>query len=226
MSSISKIEKTGYVLIILIILSGIGISLIDPDMFVRYYTEEDGIIENLTAVFLFGSGILMLGKIVKLTSKKNTWFLITTLFISLVFLFVGGEEISWGQRMLNVESSEFFKQNNAQAETNLHNLVIGGVKINKLIFGKLLTAGLLIYTLIFPYFYKKTDRFKKLMDKFFIPIPKFHQSLVFIICTLLILLITADRKWEVLEFCFSVIFFLILLSPVNNFIYKTGSSNP
>ena len=39
----------------------------------------------------------------------------------LFFLFVGLEEISWGQRILGVETPNFFSDN-VQSETNVHNL--------------------------------------------------------------------------------------------------------
>ena len=42
--------------------------------------------------------------------------------MALIFIFGAGEEISWGQRIFNVESSEYFLENNAQGETNLHNM--------------------------------------------------------------------------------------------------------
>jgi hypothetical protein len=55
--------------------------------------------------------------------------------MGLVFVFGAGEEISWGQRILNIESSEFFVKHNAQREINIHNLIVNGKKINKIIFG-------------------------------------------------------------------------------------------
>ena len=77
-------------------------------------------------------------------------FLSVTFLCGLVFLFGAGEEISWGQRIFNTESSEFFLKNNAQQETNLHNLVVGGVKINKLVFGKGIAIFIVLYLVVFP----------------------------------------------------------------------------
>jgi len=39
--------------------------------------------------------------------------------------YVAMEEISWGQRLLGFSSPEFFKTNNLQGETNLHNFLTG-----------------------------------------------------------------------------------------------------
>ena len=43
-------------------------------------------------------------------------------FLAIFFLFIGLEEISWGQRLIGLESPDFFKSNNSQAEITIHNL--------------------------------------------------------------------------------------------------------
>lgn len=220
----NTLEKIGYVLVLGVTLSGAVTAMINEQLFTDWFTIEDGLVENLTAVFLLVAGGMMLYRTFSLRVGKGKWFVITSLFIGILFFFVGGEEISWGQRIFNVESSEFFRENNAQAETNLHNLVVGDVKINKLIFGKILTACLLIYTILFPLLYKRSELFRKWIDFFYIPIPKIHQSAVFIISSLIIAMLSASRKWEVMEFGTAVIFFLVLYSPLNSEIYDRKSS--
>ena len=220
MSSLNTIEKIGYTLVLGVTIAGAITALISEQLFMDNFTVEDGLVETATAIFLLLGGLMMAWRAFTLRSGKTAWFLVTSLFISLLFIFVGGEELSWGQRIFEVESSEFFKENNAQAETNLHNLVVGDVKLNKLIFGKLLTAALFIYTLLFPLFYKRSAFFKKWIDYFYIPVPKVHQSAVFVISSLIIALLDVSRKWEVLEFGTSIVFFLVLYSPMNAFIYE------
>lgn len=46
------------------------------------------------------------------------------LMAGILFFFIFGEEISWGQRIIGIESGEFFKESNIQGETNLHNLKV------------------------------------------------------------------------------------------------------
>src|SRR5690606_40160826 len=41
------------------------------------------------------------------------------------------EEVSWFQRVMGFASPEFFQTNNRQLETNLHNMVVGGVNLHK-----------------------------------------------------------------------------------------------
>ncbi len=137
-----------------------------------------------------------------------------------LFLFAAGEEISWGQRIFGVESSEFFIENNAQGETNLHNLVVGEKKINKIIFSQLLFLVMFLYLLITPILFRKFSWFKNLANKFAVPIVKWHHTIAFIVVTVLVALNPASRKWEVYELAFGAIFFLIFLGPLNKEIFE------
>src|SRR5690606_37028058 len=94
--------------------------------------------------------------------------------------------ISWGQRIFNISSSEFFHQHNAQGETNLHNLVVGDTKINKLIFGTLLGIIIAVYCLVLPTLARKVPAVMKLVDKFAIQIPRGHHVIAYLIIFLLV----------------------------------------
>ena len=145
--------------------------------------------------------------------------------IGILFLFGAGEEISWGQRIFGIESGEFFQGNNLQKETNFHNLEVGGVKLNKLIFSQLLTLVMAIYLLIMPFLYQKYKGIKKLVDMFVIPVPQLSHIAAFLINTIFIAILpNLSRKWEVYELFFAVIFLLIFLNPVNKSIYLSESS--
>lgn len=43
--------------------------------------------------------------------------------VSLGFMYIAGEEISWGQRLLQIESPAFFERYNQQQELNSHNFL-------------------------------------------------------------------------------------------------------
>lgn len=61
------------------------------------------------------------------------------------------EEISWGQRILGIESPDFFAENNIQGETNLHNFLTGpeGTLLKDIV--EYTLAGALIgYGLLYP----------------------------------------------------------------------------
>ncbi len=71
--------------------------------------------------------------------------------LALGSLYVALEEISWGQRVLGFSSPEFFKANNLQGETNLHNMLTGPYTTTlKDTLTYLVSAGLVVYGLVYP----------------------------------------------------------------------------
>jgi len=163
--------------------------------------------------------MLLLYRFLKLFKSKKVLWKIVMIALVVVFFFGAGEEISWGQRIFNVESSEYFLQNNAQGETNLHNMVVNDTKINKLIFSQLLTIILVLYLIVTPFLYRKYEWFKNLANTFAVPVVKWHYTIAFLTGTILLLFINSNRKWEIYELAFSVIFLLIFISPFNKEIY-------
>jgi hypothetical protein len=216
----TKVEKLAYLFLILIFGLGIYHSNTNLQYFDEVFAREDGFIEYGTALLLFCSSLLLFFRLIKLFKfKKNLWK-IGIFFIALVFLFGAGEEISWGQRIFNVESSQYFLENNAQGETNLHNMVIEGKKINKIIFSQLLTLILVIYLIITPFLFRKIEAIRNLANLFAVPIAKWHHTITFLVITLLVTLMPSERKWELYELAFGLIFLLIFLGPLNKNIYR------
>ncbi len=61
------------------------------------------------------------------------------------------EEISWGQRIFDIESPDFFKRYNLQRETNVHNLLVGPISTGtKDVIEYAVAAGLFLYGLAYP----------------------------------------------------------------------------
>lgn len=223
MKTLTQTEKIAYSFLIIVFGFGIYFSNTDLIYFDGVYTKEDGFAEYGTALFLFCSSLLLIYRFIKLQKFKKASWKFGILLIALIFLFGAGEEISWGQRIFNVESSEYFLENNAQGETNLHNMVVDGKKVNKIIFSQLLTVVLIIYLIITPILYRKYDFIKNLADMFAVPIVKWHHTIAFLLSTVLITFMPSNRKWELYELAFGVIFFLIFLNPFNKQIYSANS---
>ncbi len=176
------------------------------------YVREDGFTETLTVlVFLMSAFLcLKLSFSIRNRSSKLTYF-----FLFLIFVFGLGEEISWGQRIFNIQSSEFFIENNAQKETNLHNLKISGVKINKLVFGKILGVFLALYFLLFPWLYKKYKKIQNWVSHFQIPVPDLHHIITFTLCFIMVEFTASSRRGELMEVGGALVFLIILLYPLN-----------
>ncbi|WP_372744550.1 hypothetical protein [Lutibacter sp.] len=219
MKNLTTIDKIAYSF--LIIIFGLGIYFANTDLvyFDEVYTVEDGFVENGSAIFLFISSMLLLYRFFKLFKYKKTLWKVGILAMAIVFFFGAGEEISWGQRIFNIESSEYFLQNNAQQETNLHNMVVDGKKINKIIFSQLLTIILVLYLIVTPFLYRKYDWIKNLINMFAVPVVKWQYTIAFLVGTALLVFMNSNRKWEIYELSFSVIFLLIFLNPLNKGIY-------
>ena len=216
MVKLMNVEKAGFFLLAAFVITGLVLGFTDVDYFENNFAVEDGLVEWTTTLLLFGSSLFLLRAAISLRRFKTKLWVICTLGLAGLFFFGAGEEISWGQRIFGIESSEFFEQNNAQKETNLHNLVVGETKLNKLIFGQILTAILIIYLIIIPAFYKKWDWLAKLVKLFAVPLPHWHHTLAFVLLTGLIMAIPSSKRWEVYELGFALIFFLIFLNPRNN----------
>jgi len=166
------VEKLLLYLLLATILLGVYWGFGDPQFFTERYMMEDGEIEYGTVILLLASCVLILYRWLKLRKVHSLYFSLISLLIFIGFFFVAGEELSWGQRIIGIETTEYFKENNAQQELNLHNLVISGIKINKLIFGLILTTVILLYIVLLPILYNQMKSFSSLLDRWYIPVSK------------------------------------------------------
>lgn len=218
--SLSRFEKIAFAIITLVYAGGIYFSNTDETFFLKNYANEDGVVEYGTAILLFSISILLISRVIKIGKYKGILWKLGILGMALLFFFGAGEEVSWGQRIFGIESSEYFKQNNAQQETNLHNMVVGDTKINKLIFSQILTVVLVIYLLILPILYRKVEAIKNLVNTFGVPIAQLQHTIAFILATGFLAFMPSNKKWELYELAFAVIFLLIYLYPFNKEVYK------
>lgn len=213
-------ERNGYLILGLIFMVSLYLAFTNPEYFNTGFTVEDGPVEYGTAFMLFCLSLLCIFRLFKLGPGKSITWKIGVFGFAVLFFFGAGEEISWGQRIFGIESGEFFMQNNAQKETNLHNLVVGGKKVNKIIFSQLLMAGMVFYLLVLPWLYRRYENIKNLADRFAVPVVQWQHTIAFITATVLVAIMPPDRKWEVYELAFGVIFFLIFLNPLNGHIFE------
>lgn len=90
---------------------------------------EDGWIESLTAGFCAVAGmsfIFLAFTYPPLKGKKKAFTLCWAAFC----LLIAAEEISWGQRIFNIETPDYVSEINWQNELNIHNVIIGGFTLN------------------------------------------------------------------------------------------------
>jgi len=201
---------------------GVFISYTNLEYFEFVYAREDGLIEWLTVLALLCGCLLNLKRGYDFkNSRRSKLVIASTLFLAFLYFFGAGEEISWGQRLFDIQAPEYFQQNNSQGETNLHNLVLGGVKINKLIFGQLLGLVIALYFLVLPLCWKKGISWaRKFVEGFAIPLPRPVHIICYLILFLTVQLVPSSKKGELLEFGGCWIFFAMNLFPLNIEFFK------
>jgi len=208
-----------------VLLLGCVLSFTHPDFFATGFSVEDGPTEWATVVFLLAAMVWCASRVVSLRGLRPGLFIFTYCVLTLLFFFGAGEEVSWGQRILGVESSEFFQKNNAQGETNLHNLVVGDTKINKLIFGTGLALVLLIYLVVLTPLYWRNERVRQFLRRFGVPIPRLYHIVCYVVLLVVVeLIMEASRKGEMTEVVGAIIVYLNLRYPANAEIFNTQLS--
>lgn len=225
-NQLHKIERITYPLILLMLVIGSYFAMTDPEFYTQVLAKEDGPIEWLTVIGLLLSFAVCMYRVITLRKDKNAAFILVWAFLALVCFFGAGEEISWGQRIFNVESSEWFKQNNAQQETNLHNLVVEGKKVNKIIFSALLGLSLLTYLLVFTFAYRRFDGFKRFCDYMGVPIAHYHQVIAWLTVAIVaeVLIKDVSRSSELFESAAVFVFLLNISVPYNHTLFNKQAS--
>jgi ABC-2 type transport system permease protein len=168
-----------------------------------------------SALFLLVASVVLAFHSVSLWRGGRRGAALLTALYALMFLMASGEEVSWGQRIIGWESSEFFKENNKQYETNLHNLIVGDVQLTKSLFGPVLTVCILLYLVGLPLIYPRGGRIAALADRMAVPVPWMKHAAIALGASILIAVLDVDRKWEVYELVFSLMVVSIFILPQN-----------
>lgn len=220
----NRIEVVVFAVLAIVLGAGAVLSRSDQVFFKERFVVEDGLIEWTTVVALFFAGIVMLRRCWQLHDRPWLFFRLVCLGAALVMFFGAGEEISWGQRLFDVETPELLKKHNRQSEMNLHNLKFGDFSVNKIIFSKLLAVCIVSYVLIMPILYRRKESVARLIDRFAIPVPRAIHTvawLILIACTEGGV-IASKKSGELTEFGGSLLFLLIFLFPLNAGIFACG----
>jgi hypothetical protein len=222
MARLSFVEKIILALVFTILAVGYILFYTNIARF-ELYVQEDGIVEWLTVLGLILGCIVCVRRFLQLIKYRTAWFLIVTIGLGLLLFFAAGEEISWGQRILGIKSSEFFKEKNSQGETNLHNLIVGGKKLNKIIFSIGLTIAMGIYLLVFPVLYRYHNGTKRFIDRSGIALPKAYQVFSMLLVFGITSLLPHEKKAELLEAGIALLFFLVIRFPGNLFVFTPST---
>lgn len=93
-----------------------------PFDFLAHLAGEDNVIEYLQ-FFLLASGVMAASiGVYRAGMSKNLKLGLFLFLVAITFIFLAGEEISWGQRIFDLQPTEALRERNRQGEYTLHNL--------------------------------------------------------------------------------------------------------
>jgi hydrogenase/urease accessory protein HupE len=198
--------------IAMLLVASVILAIGAPNFFVQVFAAEDGPVETATALFLLVAGLMLAWRIRGLSGLGAA----LTGVYALLFLFAAGEEISWGQRIFGWNSNDFFATHNAQGETNLHNLTVGGHRLARTLFGSGLTAVVLFYLVVFPILYSRIGWIRRIAARLAIPVPGLRHAGLAVAASVIAAGIGVPRKWEVYELVFALLATAIFIRPGNH----------
>lgn len=183
---------------------------------------EDGIVEWMQFVcFTVTSGLLGFAAIEhwKRTPRISLPFLALAGLCGLVAL-AALEEISWFQRVLNIQSPEFFLENNRQAETNLHNMALGSASLHKTVLLKLIFLAGITHNLVLPLIARVRPQVRNWVESIGLYLPPLTAAIPYLVLVALShALVDHPRKGELGE-TFGAVHYLVTVFAA----YFTGFS--
>ncbi len=147
------IDQKRYIIVpfIYLLIVYVLIAVMDAET-VSAISVEDSYFEYIGAAGLLAASVFFLVAFFRSRNTddpriKRLFYLV----LALMFLFGGGEEISWGQRIFNYETPEAVEAVNEHDEFNIHNLEVGGEKMQlKVLIRYLFNLFWFGFTLVVP----------------------------------------------------------------------------
>lgn len=113
-----RIAVVGYGVMCLHILLFGALALANPQLY-NALTYEDQLVENLSAVWYLLAGILLF---VVASNEQRGLARAIYIMVGIALVFIAGEEISWGQRIIGFATPDYLLDINDQEEFNVHNI--------------------------------------------------------------------------------------------------------
>ena len=170
-------------------------------------TYED-LLGEWTQLFLFLTAGLLSLRCARRHSRFNLFFVL----LALGTFYTAGEEISWGQRLLDLETPAFFERHNLQGEMNFHNLFTGPVNTPlKRAVEVGMASGLILFGLAYPLALALKWRPAFALRRAGIPSPPLYLWLFFVLGALLQLRLLRSNEAEISELLVGLALCIFLL---------------
>lgn len=139
--------------------------------------REDGLLETLSAVILLLAAGYAASVAVRLHGRGLNTMRIMHGFLALLFFAMAGEEVSWGQRHLGLETPGNLQGLNVQNEINLHNMF-------GYVFDHLFILCFFLWGCVAPLLYATSRFFRQIFNVIGLPIPGFGLAIGMLFVTL------------------------------------------
>ncbi|MEZ4663928.1 MAG: hypothetical protein R2911_40865 [Caldilineaceae bacterium] len=106
---------------LLVAASGVGFALFGKGAY-KWYIQEDGFAENVQVLLLACTLLMAMAVTYREWFRGTRWVALMYAVLCCGFVFLIGEELTWGQRIFQWTTTATFAAINKQNETNLHNI--------------------------------------------------------------------------------------------------------
>lgn len=196
-ASVNRQMATGAAFCGAILVSVVALFLWFPPLYLSF-TYEDRLAEWMQVIFLATSALLF-SRIVYRQQRYRWFFLVMTVLC----IYVVGEEVSWGQRLLSLRVPDVFLHYNLQQETNLHNFLVGPYDTAMKRCSEWLLVLLLGGAAFYAHPFSSRLKFVARLKKQFAPAPPVFLCSFFIAAALLELRLFEVNESEIAELLIS-----------------------
>lgn len=201
----------------------------------KHIGEEDGVVENVGAICFMITAILFFllfwrlkKSPAKIPAEKGLGAWIWYLLLAVLFFFVTGEEISWGQRIFGWSTPEWMEESNVQGETTIHNLEVFNAHTKDhelkpfwqslLTMNRMFSLFWLAWCFVMPLAMIFSANIRALVQWFRVPVPRYFYGCLFL-CTFIaaksfVIIMQPEElivaQLDEIKECFYAIFFLMV----------------
>ena len=195
-----------------------------PDLY-NLSTNEGVFAELFTAIFYLAAGFLLLWSYIN--AQQPFLDKLFPLLLAFFFIFIAGEEESWGMWIFGFSASPAISSLNLQNETNIHNLDIFSGLFNP---HRILNLFIFGFCIVTPILYNMHSRIRHLLQRLSMPVVPLPLTIWFAgaigyerIAPIFInsQYVESWRHTEVNEFLFSIGFLVFVVLHI----YKKKQSN-
>lgn len=120
---LKTLKKTIFIFSIIFIFCFVFLKIKFNDAYTKII-QEDNFVENAEVVVYFVCSLFAFTIAINFIKTKYRFCGLFYIILCIMFIFICGEEVSWGQRIFNIEIPVYFEEHNVQKELTLHNLDI------------------------------------------------------------------------------------------------------